>query len=288
MSGAFTSQATTAPWPEQIPYLKKAFSGGEQLYEQGTPEYYRGPTVAGFDPYQTEAQEGIRNYAYGGPVAALQSGAAAANLGQMYGQTPFSGQQQANLLGGNVDYAPYQGMANVYGNQFYNQLNKGLAEARQGMVGGMNQPVQPGGGTRGDLFQANVASKAAETLGSNLAKLYGGAYGMAQQQRLPMAEMMLGQRQAGLQNYPGIMQAPLAMQQAVGDVGAQRRAMSQAAIDQDMLRYNYEAQRPAIGLQNFLSNISGAYGGRSTATPSPMSSIGQLGQLALGLGGIFR
>jgi len=284
MSGAFTSQATTEPWKQQIPYLEEAFSGAEQLYQHGTPEYYRGPTVAGFDPYQTEAQEGIRNYAYGGPVAALQSGAAAANLGQMYGQTPLSRQQQANLLGGNVDYAPYQGMANVYGNQFYNQLNKGLAEARQGMVGGMNQPVQPGGGTRGDLFQANVASKAAETLGSNLAKLYGGAYGMAQQQRLPMAEMMLGQRQAGLQNYPGIMQAPLAMQRAVGDVGAQRRAMSQAAIDQDMLRYNYEAQRPAIGLQNFLSNISGAYGGRSTATPSPISAMGQLAGLVSGLG----
>ena len=117
--------------------------------------------------------------------------------------------------------------------------------------------------------------------------MYSGAYGQAQGQRMPMAQMMLGQREQGLRNYPGVMQAPLAMQQAGGDVGAPRRAMSQAAIDQDMLRYNYEAQRPAIGLQNFLSNISGAYGGRSTATPSPMSSIGQMGQLALGLGGLF-
>ena len=50
MSGAFTSQATSAPWDVQVPYLKEAFSGGKQLYEQGTPESYRGPSVAGFDP----------------------------------------------------------------------------------------------------------------------------------------------------------------------------------------------------------------------------------------------
>jgi hypothetical protein len=287
MSGAFTSQSTTAPWDVQVPYLKEAFSGGKQLYEQGTPEYYRGPTVAGFDPYQTEAQEGIRNYAYGGPVAALQSGAAAANLGQMYGQTPFSGQQQAGLLAGDVNYgagSPFAAMADVYGNQAMNQLQgKILPGIRESIVN-----YQPGGGARSNQIQGTAIAGAQKNLQDQLAQMYSGAYGQAQGQRMPMAQMMLGQREQGLRNYPGTMQAPLAMQQAVGDVGAQRRAMSQAAIDQDMLRYNYEAQRPAIGLQNFLSNISGAYGGRSTATPSPMSSIGQLGQLALGLGGLGR
>ena len=286
MSGAFTSQSTTAPWDVQVPYLKGAFSGGKQLYEQGTPEYYRGPTVAGFDPYQTEAQEGIRNNAQGGPVAALQSGAAAANLGQMYGQTPFTAEQQRGLLAGDVDMgagSPFATMANVYGNQALSQLQgKILPGIRENIVN-----YQAGGGTRPDLIQGTAVAGAQKNLQDQLATMGYSAYQDAQGQRMPMANMMLGQREQGLRNYPGVMEAPLGMQQAVGDVGAQRRAMSQSAIDQDMLRYNYEAQRPAIGLQNFLSNISGAYGGRSTATPSPMSSIGQMGQLALGLGGIF-
>jgi len=283
MSGAFTSQSTTQPWDVQVPYLKEAFSGGKQLYEQGTPEYYRGPTVAGFDPYQTEAQEGIRNYAQGGPVAALQSGAAAANLGQMYGQTPFTAEQQRGLLAGDVNMAPFMGMANVYADEAMNQLQGNILPGiRESIVN-----YQPGGGTRGNLVQGTAIAGAQKNLQNQLATMGYNAYQDAQSQRMPMANMILGQREQGLRNYPGVMQAPLAMQQAVGDVGAQRRAMSQSAIDQDMLRYNYEAQRPAIGLQNFLSNISGAYGGRSTATPSPMSSIGQLGQLALGLGGIF-
>ena len=284
MSGAFTSQATTEPWKQQIPYLEEAFSGAEQLYQQGSPEYYRGPTVAGFDPYQTEAQEGIRNYAYGGPVAALQSGAAAANLGQMYGQTPFSEAQRSDLLGGYVPASagtPFGIMGSALQQQVQNELTGNILPGiRESLV-----DYQPGGSSRGNMLQQQaIANAVTKGMTLPLAELYGGAYDRAQTQRLPMAEMMLGQREAGLQNYPGVVQAPLAMQQAVGDVGAQRRAMSQEAINQDMMRYNYEAQRPAIGLQNFLSNISGAYGGRSTATPSPISAMGQLAGLITGMG----
>ena len=54
-----------------------------------------------------------------------------------------------------------------------------------------------------------------------------------------------------------------------------------------MMRYNYEAQRPATALQNYLSSISGAYGGTSTASPSAISSLGQIGSLLLGLKGGF-
>ena len=83
------------------------------------------------------------------------------------------------------------------------------------------------------------------------------------------------------------MSAPLGLYQSIGDVGAQRRAMTQEGINQDMMRYNYEAQRPATALQNYLSSISGAYGGTSTATPSAISSLGQIGSLLLGLKGGF-
>ena len=101
MSGAFTSQATTEPWKEQIPYLEKGFQTAENLYMPGgqptLPGYYPDPTVAGFDPYQTMAQESIVNYAKGEVPGALQSAAAVANLGQMAGQTPFTGQQRSDL-----------------------------------------------------------------------------------------------------------------------------------------------------------------------------------------------
>ena len=298
MSGAFTSQATTEPWKQQIPYLAGvegdprqpgAFKMAQDLYAPGgqltLPEYYTGPTVAGFDPYQTMAQESIVNYAKGKVPGALQSAAAVANLGQMEGQTPFTGQQRGDLLAGRVDTGagtPYGDIANTYGQQFINQMTKGLAEVRQGMVGSTAMPVQPGGGSRGDLAQERVLASGQQALAQNLANLYGGAYQTAQGQRLPTAQMELGQRAAGLEAYPTIMGAPMGMYQAIGDVGAQRRGMTQEGINQAMMRYNYEAQRPQTALQNYLSSISGAYGGRSTATPSAIGSLGQIGSLLSG------
>ena len=289
MAGGTTSQATTAPWKEQSPYLTKAFSAAEDLYLPGgkptLPAYYSNPTVAGFDPYQTMAQESIVNYAKGEIPASLQSAATVANLGQMAGQTPFTGQQRADLLAGRVNTGvgtPYGAIANTYGQQFIDQIQKGLEAVRQGQV-----LYQPGGGSRGDIYPSNVATGAAQSLAQNLANLYGGAYQTAQSQRFPMAQMEIGQTSAGLGAYPSIMSAPLGLYQSIGDVGAQRRAMTQEGINQDMMRYNYEAQRPATALQNYLSSISGAYGGTSTATPSAISSLGQIGSLLLGLKGGF-
>jgi|10_taG_2_1085330.scaffolds.fasta_scaffold04346_5 hypothetical protein len=286
MAGAFTSQATTEPWEQQIPHLKKAFQTAENLYlpegQPTLPAYYSGKTVAGFDPYQTMAQESIVNYAKGDAPVALQSAASVANLGQMYGQTPFSGEQRADLLAGRVNTGagtPYGAIANTYGQQFIDQMTKGLADVRKGQI-----MYQPGGSSRGDIYQSNVATGASQALAQNLANLYGGAYQTAQSQRFPMAQMELGQKAAGLGAYPTIMGAPLSMYQAIGDVGAQRRAMTQEGINQAMMRYNYEAQRPQTALQNYLSSISGAYGGRSTATPSAIGALGQVGAALSGLG----
>ena len=143
---------------------------------------------------------------------------------------------------------------------------------------------QPGGSPRGNMLQQQaIANAVTQGMAMPMAQMYGNAYQQAQGQRLPTAQMELGQQAAGLSAYPTIMGAPMDMYQAIGDVGAQRRGMTQEGINQAMMRYNYEAQRPQTALQNYLSSISGAYGGRSTATPSAISSLGQVGSLISGL-----
>jgi len=92
---------------------------------------------------------------------------------------------------------------------------------------------------------------------------------------------------AGTSAYPTIMGAPLAMYQAGGDVGQQRRALSQEAINQQMAKYDYAAQAPQIALQNYMAGISGEYGGRTQQTPSPLSTLGQAGSVLSGLGSLF-
>ena len=192
----------------------------------------------------------------------------------MAGATPFSDTQMSDLLAGNVrtgEGTPYNAMANVYGQQYADQIAANMAAVRQQMV-----EYQPGGGSRGDIAQANIVNAASKNLAQNLAGMYSGAYGQAQGQRFPAAQMQLDQRAAGQGAYPTIMGAPMGMYEAIGDVGAQRRAMTQEAINQAQQKYGYEAQAPQTALSQYMANISGDYGGTSKSTPSALSSLGQI------------
>ena len=283
MAGGTTSVQTTEPWEAQKGYLETGFGEAGRLYAQGRPDYFPGATVAGFDPSQTAAQQATLGYAMGPRVGALQEAAQQTTLGQMQGAMPFTQGQMTSLLGGYVPQGagtPYGGMRANYEQDFINTMQKGLADVRKGQV-----LYQPGGSSRGDIYQANVASGAAKTLGQNLNEMYMGAYEQAQGMRLPTAEMQLGQRTAGLGQYPTIMGAPLSMYQAVGDVGEQRRAMSQAAIDQAQAKYSYDAMAPQQALQNYMAMVSGDYGSTVKDTPSGLQTLGQLAGIGMNLFG---
>jgi hypothetical protein len=272
MAGGATTR--TAPWDEQKPYLEAGFKEAGKLYGQGVPDYYPGATVAGFDPSQTAAQQSILGYAMGKRPAALQEAAQQVTLGQMQGATPFTGGQMSDLLAGNVNYGegtPFGAMADVYGQQYQSQLSKALPAIRQQMV-----EYQPGGGSRGDIVQGMAESAASKNLAQNLAQMYSGAYEQAQGQRFPAAQMRLAQQQAGQSAYPSIMGAPLEMYGAVADVGAQRRAMSQEAMNQAQQKYAYDVGKDQTALSQYMANISGDYGGTTTATPSGLSQLGQI------------
>ena len=254
---------TTEPWAAQQDYLTKGFERAEGLYNQGMPSYYPGPTLAGFDPTQRAAQASMLNYARGPRVGAMQSGAERALLSKLGGQTPFTNQQTSDLLAGTVNTGagtPYGALADVYRQQFEDQASKGLANVRQGLVN-----YQPGGGSRGDIYAANVVGGAQQALAQNLAQMYGGAYQQAQGQRFPMAQMAIGQQTAGMGAYPTIMGAPMGMYGAMADVGAQRRGLAQEEINRDMQRYQYEAGAPQSALQNYLASVTGDYGSVVTA-----------------------
>jgi len=272
MAGGATTR--TEPWAEQKDYLTTGFGEAGRLYGQGVPDYYPGATLAGFDPSQTAAQQATLGYAMGPRPAAQQAAAEQVTLGQMAGATPFTTGQMTDLLAGNVNYGagtPFGMMADVYGQQYQEQLSKALPAIRQQMV-----EYQPGGGSRGDIVQGMAETAASKNLAQNLAQMYSGAYGQAQGMRFPAAEMRLGQQRAGQAAYPSIMSAPLEMYGAVGDVGAQRRAMTQEAINQAQQKYQYEQAAPMSALQQYMANISGDYGGVTTQTPSGLSQLGQL------------
>jgi len=313
MAGGSKVQTTRSePWELQKPYLTQGFQRAEELYSGGQmePAYYGTtldpatgsyvtdpslPTLAGFTPAEQQAQQAALTYAqsplteefmgsaqaglggtlgYGAGAMGYGAGAAAPLSQDQYaGMTPFSSSQYGDLLSGEVNTDVFGPLADAYRQEAMGQLT---GEVLPGIRTAITQS-QAGGGTRGDILQANATAAAQQRISDNLARAEFDAYGQAQNRRMDAAQMGLGAQQAAmgygmsgadatrgaLGQYPSTLQAPLSMTDAASAVGGQQRAMDQAAIDRDMQRYEYQSQLPNVALQNYLAGISGEYGGTS-------------------------
>jgi hypothetical protein len=335
MSGGSKSTTTrTEPWAAQKPYLETGFERAEDLYKTGklTPSYYgvdpvtgaiKKEPVAGFAGLQTEAQAAAEKYLKTGPggrpglmmagaerefgrgltaggEAMMYGGKAAAPLGvgDYAGMTPFSEAQYSGLLGGDYDPSKFDPVAAAIRAESVGKLESEI-------LPGIRQQItqyQPGGGSKGDIVQANAIAAAQEDINRKISQGQFQAYQQAQQRMLPAAQLGVGQQQFGmgygLQGQQGVegmlgrygetMAAPLRQYEALGGIGAQQQAQHQREIDADMARYGYGAELPGIGLQNYLAGISGDYGGTATSTgpagPSPFVSA-LAGGLGMGLAG---
>jgi hypothetical protein len=261
-TSATSFSSETGPWSPQVPYILGGFQKAKELYEQGPPDYYPGETLAGFDPAQTFAQEAIIDYARGPRAAGMQAGAEASLM---------------QGLSGRVDSSAYDPMAQAYAQDVIGNLQANILPGiRQQQV-----MYQPGGSSRAALQQNKAVADAVKSgMTTPLAQMYTNAYNQAQQRAVESGRL-----------YPSIMGAPLSMYGAIADIGAQRRAMTQEAMNRDQARYAYEAGAPMNALQNYMSMITGNYGSTSSGgssttstvpTQSPIAGIlGSLGQAAI-------
>jgi hypothetical protein len=248
--GSRVTTQTTEPWDAQKGYLKQGFKQASDIYAKGPADYYSGPTLAGFTPAETAAQKGIAGYVTG-PRAA--------------GQQSYAEGALTRGLSGEVDLKKFNPMMDALSNQMKSQLTGSvLPGIRQSLV-----EYQPGGSTRGDLVQSQAISAANKQMLDKAAEMYGGAYQGAQDRAI----------QWGSQ-YPSIMNAPLSTYGALGGIGEQQRGMQQEAINRDMARYQYEATKPQTQLANYMSMISGDYGGTTTQVAPGPSGLQQMASLA--------
>jgi hypothetical protein len=216
----------------------------------------------------------------------MQEGGENALMRSLAGHTGFNPYQTYDLLAGNVRQGPgtpYRAMENALTQGVIGNLQKNILPGiRQQQV-----MYQPGGSSAGAQQQNRAVTEATTSgLTKPLAQMYSDAYQTAQGMRLPAANQIIGQQQFGQQQYPTTMNAPLNLFGAMGDVGAQRRAMTQAGMDRDMQRYNYQAMAPQNALMNYMKMVTGNYGGTTTQTTPGPSGLDQLGQIA-GIASLF-
>ena len=247
MQGSTTtteSTNTSRPWQQE--YYKRMLAQAENLYNKGMPDYYKGPTVAGFTPAQMESMNLTSNYVTGGAQDMMN------NQNQIYRQ----------MMSGQVDTGagtPYGDMADAYKRQAVSQAQDAMAELRTGQVA-----YQPGGSSRAELLNERVMEDTNQGISDNLAAMYGNAYDRAQQKQV-----------SALGQYGSIMNMPLEMsKQLYNRVGLPQQTLNQALMDDQKKRYDYNAMMPYNNLAQFQSFISGNYGGQnmgtSTSTARPL------------------
>ena len=247
MQGSTTvtdSTNTSRPWQQE--YYKRMLAQAENLYNQGMPDYYQGPTVAGFTPAQMESMNLTSNYVTGGAQDMMN------RQNRIYQQ----------MMSGQVDTgagSPYANMADAYRRQAVGQAQDAMAELRTGQVA-----YQPGGSSRAELLNERVMEDTNQGISDNLAAMYGNAYDQAQQKQI-----------SALGQYGSIMNMPLEMsKQLYNRVGLPQQTLNQALMDDQKRRYDYNAMKPYNNLAQFQSFISGNYGGQnmgtSTSTATPL------------------
>ena len=300
------------------------FDPAQQAAQAATLGYATGPRPAAQQAMAERQMGRTYDWASQMPQAGLTGLQRQANLGNLmqtqgglsYAKTDPT---YTDMMKGEVDRGagtPYGDLETAYKDSVISQLTNPTTGVLPGIRSGLVN-YQPGGSSRGNMLQQQaIVDAMTKGYAQPVAQMYGQAYQQAQGARLPAAQASMGARQqqmdaigqraqmeqagfgqymgglqqgaqtglAGMQQYPSLMAAPMTMYGAMGDVGAQRRAMSQESINQAMQKYDYGATAGQTALQNYMAGISGEYGGVQKAAPSALQSMGQIGSLLSGLG----
>lgn len=88
----------SSPWGPQIPFIKYGMDEAARLYQDASPTYYPGSTVAPFSPEQNQAMDMTRARAMGGNQTMRQAeGYARDVLSGKYSGDPYEGQVFQNI-----------------------------------------------------------------------------------------------------------------------------------------------------------------------------------------------
>lgn len=252
--------------------------------------------------------------AYGTAGGNLALGGAGGLYGSAAGLTgagTAGAQQGMNqlLAAGDVQNNPYfQGALSAairpVTEQFTEQVLPGIRQGAigAGQMGSSRQGIAEGIASRGYLDtvgditsqmgsqaygQGLQAVQAGGQLGAGLLGAGLGAYGQAGQLGSGLFGTGMESIGRGVALAPTAQQAGLTPGQVTEGVGQRNTADSQAVIDADIARWNYQQQLPYTMMSDYLGILSGAPGGQTSSTMSGGGSnrlLGGLGGAATGYG----
>lgn len=293
--GSQTTTQTSEPWSEQKPYLEKGFEEAGNIYDQGPAQYYPGQTYVDMsDPTQAGLQGQVNQAQAGAPTTGAATNYATSTLSGA-GDNPY-----APLLG-----AGASGMMDTASGAFLNNnphLDTAFNQAAGRMGEQFSDVVMPNiaaqfgnAGGAGSELHKELAAKAGGQFGDSLAALgsniYGGDYAR-ERDRMTGAQHGLTSTGANLYGTgvgermnlagmaPQLDQAGYLPFDKMREAGKEYEGFGERVLEDDINRFNYGQNADLSSLQDYMSLISGNYGGTSVSR----ASGGGGSPLATGLG----
>ena len=235
--GGQTQTSQTSIDPTLKPFVQYGLEQAKGLYEAKGPGYYPGQT-------------------YVSPSATTQQALQAAQTRAMQGNPllPAAQQQQQNVISGQY----------LQNNPYFNQAMAGAAQgATQNYYDAIKQ-AQGGAsmaGRYGSNVSADLQNRAATTLANTLANKAGElAYTNYAAER--------GRQEAAVAGAPQLAAADYADIAQLGQVGQTQEGYQQQALQDQINRYNYEANLPYQKLSQYAGLVAGTPQGSTTTSTS--------------------
>lgn len=242
--GGGGSQGTTStttvqksePWSEQKDYLKYGFQKAQEEFDSGRPEYYPGQTYVGASD----------------PTAAALMGSA-----------------NRALQGSDIQNAGRDQYMNTVSGQFLNSnpyLRGAQEAAMRPVLENFEERVMPGvrgafsaAGRYGSPAMAQEVERAAEATVDRLSDI---STNMAYQNYRDERGVM----DRAVMNAPAYAQTDYQDFDRLAQVGATQEEYQRTALQADIDRHNFEEQKEAAKLAQYMNLVQGNYGGTSTTT----------------------
>lgn len=309
--GTTTTTQKSDPWTGAQPSILQGLQGASNLYQQGGPSYFPGPTYANPTQGQLQGLQSTVEAGMNGTQPQQQGQAALGNIlsPSFFNQNPANS-ALSNIAGGGMNVNnptlnwfaggnsasaqnPYfQNMANsVAANvlpqiqgQFAagNRLDSGLASRAAGAglgsaIGNLaynNYQTGLGQALQAGGMQADVA-------GSNANRSLAGAMGLGGNFNTAAGQQLQGIGQAPA--YNNMMFGNLA--NAIG-AGTSQQGLNQNLINDAKARWDFQQQQPYSNLSNFIANVQGNVGNLGQKTTQEPYFTNPMANVLGGIGGL--
>lgn len=253
-----TQTVNNEPPAFQKPFLEHGFNEARRIYDGTQPQYFNGSTVVGHSPQSEQALAMTEARALAG--SDLQ------RSGSDYMQNAISG----NFLGSG---------GNPHLQGAFDAAVKPMVNQYQDVTAPGIDSAFAGAGRYGSGSYAQARNRSDETFANALAdtgsELFYNDYGQERQMQHQAAGMA-----------PQYAQADYADAQNLAGVGAAREGLAQAQLSDEVNRHNFNQNREANKLAEFMGMVNGGYGSSgTTSTPvfnNPAANF--LGSAATGAG----